>query len=486
MFLGIDVGTSSIKAIVVDERDREIASAARPLIIDRPRPRWCEQNPDAWWNATTAVLDDLASRLPHMMGGVAAIGLSGQMLGVTLLDAADQPIRPALLWNDGRASAECLDLVARVPDFVSRVGCRPMPGFSAPKILWLARHEPQAIERTRRILLTKDYVRLCLTGETVSDVADGSATLLMDTRAGSWSETIARACGISIERLPRLVESSAVSGTLRPDLAKRWGLRLGLPVGAGAGDNMCGAVGAGVVKRGDAFISLGTSGVYFVANDTFVPAQDRGMHTHRHAIPGLFAHHGCVLSAAAALSWLMDILRIESPERFFAQIESTEFAPNDVPVFSPYLAGERTPHDDAAASATFSNLRMGMGAAHLGRAVLEGVAFALADCQDALLDAGAPLERIMLIGGGTRSVFWAQIISDVLGRTLNIPAQAALGPALGAARLARQAIGGELIATTSGKNETRVEPDPAASRAYSRRREVYRRHYSMAKDSQCD
>ena len=479
MFLGIDVGTSGVKAIIVDARDREIASGTAPLQIDRPQPLWSEQEPDAWWKATVAILDELAARSPDAMAGVAAMGLSGQMLGVTLLDARDRPIRPALLWNDGRAGAECLDLLSRVPDFVDRVGCRPMPGFSAPKILWLSHHEPEAIERTRKILLPKDYVRLCLSGEAVTDLADGSATLLMETRAGKWSDDIAQACGISTERLPRLIDSDAVSAELRPELARRWNLRTGLPIAGGAGDNMCGAIGAGVLKSGDAFISLGTSGVYFVANDRFVPARGKGMHTHRHAVQGLFAQHGCVLSAAAALSWLLDLLKIESVETFLTEIKSADLAPDEIPVFSPYLAGERTPYDDPRASATLSNLRIGMGAPHVGRAVLEGVAFSIADCQDALLEAGAPIERIVLIGGGARSRFWAQIIANVIGRPLAIPSNAALGPALGAARLARQAMGHGLVPEAEdGLEAAVVSPDPAAREALASRREIHRLHYS--------
>ena len=481
MFLGIDIGTSSVKAIIVDERDHEVASASAPLRVDRPRPLWCEQDPGDWWSATTAALDELAARAPRCMEAVAALGLSGQMLGVTLLDAADAPIRPALLWNDGRAGAECAELAAIIPDFVDRVGCRPMPGFSAPKLLWLARHEPEAIKRTQRVLLPKDFVRLCLSGDAVTDLADGSATLLMNTRAGTWADDIASACGISTALLPPTVASGAVCGALRGKLAARWRLRRGLPIAGGAGDNMCGAVGAGVIKRGDACISLGTSGVYFVANDSFVPARGQGMHTHRHAVEGLFAQHGCVLSAAAALSWLMDLLKVEFAERFLADIENAGLAADAIPVFTPYLTGERTPHDDPTASATFSNLRMGMGPLQLGRAVLEGVAFALADCQDALGDAGAPIERIVLIGGGARSRFWAQLIANAIDRPLAIPAQAALGPALGAARLARQAVGGALMPGETPISEV-VTPDPAAQESLARRRTIYRAHYQGRTD----
>jgi xylulokinase len=483
-FLGIDVGTSGVKTIIVDEDDRELASAGAPLEVQRPRPLWSEQDPDAWWDATAATLDRLAADRPDLMARVEALGLSGQMLGVTLLDAGDRPIRPALLWNDGRAGAECAELERRIPDFTERVGCRAMPGFCAPKILWLARHEPDAIARTRRILLAKDYVRLRLSGEAVSDLADASATLLMDTLAGTWSAELAAASGITTDVLPRLVASGAVSAALRPDLARRWRLTPGLPIAGGAGDNMCGAVGAGVVHKGDAFISLGTSGVYFVSDDHFATARAKGMHTHRHAIPGLFARHGVVLSAASALTWIAGVVGAASVERFIADIESADLRADEIPVFSPYLAGERTPHDDPVATATLSNLRSGTGALHIGQAVLEGVAFALADCQDALIEAGAPIERVALIGGGARSRLWAEIIATVLGRPLRLPRDAAFGPALGAARLARQSIGGDLGKDLSSAAAVTVEPRPDVYPGLDMRRKCYHGHYRQVERNQ--
>lgn len=479
-FLGIDVGTSGVKTIIVDAHDRVLASAGAPLEIQRPRPLWSEQDPDAWWNATVATLDRLAAEHPDLMARVAALGLSGQMLGVTLLDAGDRPIRPALLWNDGRAGAECAELERRIPGFTERVGCRTMPGFSAPKILWLARHEPEAIARTRRILLAKDYVRLRLSGEAVSDLADASATLLMETRAGTWSADIVAASGISTDVLPRLVASGAVSAALRPELARRWRLAPGLPIAGGAGDNMCGAVGAGVVASGDACISLGTSGVYFVADDRFAPAHHKGMHTHRHAVSGLFARHGVVLSAASALTWIAGVVGAASVERFIADIESADLRAGEIPVFSPYLGGERTPHDDPLATATLSNLRTNTGALHIGRAVLEGVAFALADCQDALIEAGAPIARIALIGGGARSRLWAEIIATVLDRPLMLPDGSVFGPALGAARLARQSIGGDLGKDLASAAAVTTAPRPYGYPELARRREQYRAHYRRA------
>jgi xylulokinase len=480
MFVGIDIGTSSVKAVLIDDDDRALAEQSQPLDTQRPRPLWYEQSPESWWSATAAVLDRLVAAQPALMGAVRALGLTGQMLGVTLLDRADQPLRPAILWNDGRASAECEALERRIAGFADLVGCRAMPGFPAPKILWLARHEPATLRATKRVLLTKDYVRLHLTGEAVSDVADASATLLMDTRAGTWSVDIAEACGISVELLPRLVACGAPSGTLRPELARRWGMRDGVPVAGGAGDNMCAALGARVIHRGDACISIGTSGVYLVANDAFVPAQGCGLHTHRYAVPGLFAQQGCVLSAASALTWLCSLLAVPDAGALIAKVEAADLAPDDVPVFTPYLSGERTPHNDPLATAAISGLRITSGPLELGRAVLDGVALAIADCQDALRADGAPIERVVLIGGGARSRLWAEIIATATGQTLHVPPHASLGPALGAARLARQCMGGPLIAERSAtRGDDRIEPRSSWIDAYERKRDVFRRHYAM-------
>jgi xylulokinase len=479
MFLGIDIGTSGVKGVLIDDADHVLVEASAPLDVQRPALLWAEQDPESWWTATLAVIDRLAASRP--MTSVVAVGLSGQMLAVTLLDERDRPLRPAMLWNDGRAGAECTELESRVTNFAQRVGCRAMPGFPAPKLAWLARHEPAVLARARRAMLAKDYVRLLMTGEAVSDVADASATLLMETVDGRWSDEIASACGISTAVLPPTVASGGISGRLRPQIAARWGFREGTVVAGGAGDNMCGGVGAGVIARGDAFISLGTSGVYFVANDRFVPALSRGMHTHRHAVDGLFCQQAVVLSAAGALSWLARLLGIESIERFVADIESAALAPGDAPLFTPYLGGERTPHNDPLATATMSGMRYTTTPLHLGRAVLDGVALAFADCHDALLADGAPVERIRLIGGGARSDLWARIIATVLDRTLELPAEGAIGPALGAARLARQSVGGPLVGTAHTSHRE-VTPRREWREAYARKRDAFRTQYAALRE----
>ena len=476
MYLGIDIGTSSVKAVVMNDDDRPIAAASVPLVLSLPRPLWCEQVPEDWWQAVVDSLDALAAKAPAAMEAVRSIGLSGQMLGVTLLDATDTAIRPALLWNDGRAAAECTDLHARFEAFADIVGCRAMPGFSAPKLLWLGRHEPDALARARRILLTKDYVRLRLTGDAVSDRADASATLLMETVRGDWHDGILAACGIDRTRLPRLVDSTTVSGTLRSPLARRWRMPAGTPVAGGGGDNMCAGVGVGAVQPGTAYISLGTSGVYFVANNRFVPAHRGGMHTHRHAVPGLFCQHAVVLSAGSALAWIAGLLGRDIGG-LIAELDARELSPDTTPVFTPYLAGERTPHDNPLLTGTFSRLTHMTGPLHLVQAVLEGVAMAMADGHAALTGAGARIDRVFLTGGGARSTLWARLIAATIGRPLHLVADQRSGPAIGAARLARAAIGGPLIAPAANQASVAVIPvDARLAEQLDRKRSLFHGH----------
>jgi xylulokinase len=471
MYLGIDIGTSGVKSVLVDEADAVLAEANAPLSVSRPRPLWSEQDPRVWWRATETTLDALAGRHRDLMARVRAIGLSGQMLGVALLDTDGAPLRPALLWNDGRAAEDGHALEAEISGFASLTGARAMPGFSAPKLRWLSRHEPRTVAQARWILLPKDCVRLHLGGDAVSDRADCSATLLMDTVAGDWSNTILDLCGVRRAQLPRLVESAEVTSTLRASLAARWGLPAGTPIAGGAGDNMCGGIGAGVVDDGDGCISLGTSGVYFVANRRFAPSLDRGMHTHRHGVSDLYCQQAVVLSAAASLSWVAEISGARDVDTLVGEVERAGIASSATPLFAPYLGGERTPHDDPTLTASFAGLSFATSRLHLAQAVMEGVALALRDCQDALESAGAKPARPVLIGGGARSRLWASLIASALDRPLSVPEGGASGPALGAARLARAAIGGPLIAAPPATVD--VVPDSARRDALAAKRAAF-------------
>lgn len=446
MYLGLDIGTSGVKGLLLDDADNVVGQATRPLTLSQPRPLWSEQNPIDWMSTSFKVLDQLAADNADAMRQVRGIGLSGQMLGVAPVDERGTPLRPAMLWNDGRAGAECRELERKMPRFAEITGARAMPGFSAPKILWLRRHEPAVLDKAKWLLLPKDYLRFRLTDEAVSDRADSSASLLMDTAKGDWCDAILDRCGVARAQLPRLIDSAEIGGVLAPEHCAIWHLPHGTPVVGGAGDNMCGAIGADVAAPGDAYISLGTSGVYCVANDRFVPALDRGMHTHRHALSGLFVQHAVTLSAAASLAWIAGILGVEDIDALMAEVTAASLSPRATPIFVPYLTGERTPHDDPALTAHFVGLTSAMGRSHLVQAVLEGVAFAIADCHDALLSSGAVIRRPRLIGGGARSRLWAELIASVIDLPLSIAGTAAYGPALGAARLARLARGGPLCA----------------------------------------
>ena len=428
MYLGIDLGTSAVKAVVTDAGE-VVAEASESLSVSRPGPRMSEQSPEDWWRATDAAVQRLRDFAPR----IDAIGLSGQMHGAVLLDHAGRVLRNAILWNDGRSEAECEDLEAAV-DVAALTGNRAMPGFTAPKLLWVRRHEPETFGRTRTVVLPKDYLRYRMTGEFASDMSDASGTLWLDVGGRGYSERMLDATGLSLAHMPRLVEGSAVAGELRTDVAAEWGMRR-VPVVGGAGDQAAGAVGAGAVVEGASFLSLGTSGVYFVPDSTYRPNPQGGVHAFCHALPGMWHQMSVILSAASALTWVTGLTGAESEAALIDEVESTAAGPGSV-YFLPYLSGERTPHNDANALGAFVGLDHDVDRARLAYAVLEGVAFALADGQRVLEEAGANIGEVSVIGGGARSVYWGRILSAALGRSLTYREDAAVGPALGAARLA--------------------------------------------------
>jgi xylulokinase len=445
-FLGIDIGTSSIKTVLVDERQAILAEASTPIDVLRPHPLWSEQDPEAWWQATLSAVGRLREAAPEAWRGLRSIGLSGQQHGATLLGAKGEVLRPCILWNDGRSKAECEELTRRVPDFHTRSGNLAMPGFTAPKLLWVAKHEPDIFAATKMILLPKDYVRYRLSGAYVSEMSDSAGTLWMDIPARRWDDTLLAACDLTEAQMPRLVEGSEVSAMLSAEIASAWGLGgREIPIAGGGGDNASSAVGIGATGGGDGFLSLGTSGVIFAATDKPVALPERALHGFCHALPGRWHGMVVVLSAALALDWIAAITGNRDFGGFLARAES--FAADETrrahaPVFLPYLTGERTPHNDPLATAHFAGLTVEHGADALGYAVVEGVAFALADCLDVLVEADAAPRSCMLVGGGSRSAFWAQLISDVTGLRLDLPVGAEIGSAFGAARLAMLAAGG--------------------------------------------
>ena len=428
MYLGIDLGTSAVKAVITDAGE-VVAEASESLAVSRPGPRMSEQSPEDWWQATDAAVRRLADFAP----GIDAIGLSGQMHGAVLLDDGGRVLRNAILWNDGRSQTECEELEAAV-DVPALTGNRAMPGFTAPKLLWVRRHEPRTFERTHTVLLPKDYLRYRMTGEFASDMSDASGTLMLDVGGRGYSDRMLAATGLSRSQMPRLVEGSEVAGELRADVAREWGMKT-VPVVGGAGDQAAGAVGAGAVVGGVSFLSLGTSGVYFVPDSAYRPNPQGGVHAFCHALPGMWHQMSVILSAASALTWVTRLTGAESEAALVDEVESSGAGPGSV-YFLPYLSGERTPHNDANALGAFVGLDHDIDRAQLAYAVLEGVAFALADGQRVLQEAGANIGEVSVIGGGARSVYWGRILSAALGRTLTYRREAAVGPALGAARLA--------------------------------------------------
>ena len=483
MQLGIDLGTSSVKAVVTDAygstataTQEVVAEATVPLEISRPGPRMSEQTPEHWWLALEGVMGQLRPHLPR----VDAIGLSGQMHGAVLLGEGDEVLRPAILWNDGRADTEC-EWMEEHTEVRSRTGNRAMPGFTAPKLIWVRRHEPALFAATRKVLLPKDWLRHRLTGEFASEMSDASGTLWLDVSKRAWSDEMLAATELGATHMPRLVEGSEVSGTLRPALAKAWGMRE-VPVVGGAGDQAAGAVGVGAIVPGASFVSLGTSGVYFAPDTIYRPNPDGGVHAFCHALPGLWHQMSVILSAASALSWATALTHADSEAALIAEIEANGVEPGAL-FFLPYLSGERTPHNDANALGAFVGLSHETDRAQLGQAVLEGVAFALADGQRALTDAGANLGEVSVIGGGAQSLFWGKTLAAALGRPLTYRRDAAVGPALGAARLAA-------IATTDrdakdicppAPIEAVVEPDPEAVDRARERLAVFRNLYQDLK-----
>ncbi|WP_413988493.1 xylulokinase [Labrys okinawensis] len=481
MFLGLDIGTSSVKALLADGEQRVLASHDVALTVQRPQPGFSEQAPDAWVDAVIAAVDALKASHPQEVAAVQGIGLSGQMHGAVLLGADHRPLRPAILWNDGRSSAECAELEAKLPQLRAVTGNKAMPGFTAPKLLWVAHHEPEIFARSRLVVLPKAYIRLALTGEAIEEMSDAAGSLWLDVGKRDWSDAALEATGLTRQAMPRLVEGSAPAGQLRADLVARWGMARAPVFAGGAGDNAAGAVGLGAIKPGSAFVSLGTSGVLWATTDRFLPNPDRAVHAFCHAIPQTWHQMGVILSAASSLAWIANVLQTKEPV-LLAPLGDKPAAPSPVQ-FLPYLSGERTPHDDPRIRGVFAGLAHENGRDAMVQAVLEGVAFAFADCRDALAAAGTTIAAADVIGGGSRSRFWLEVLANVLGFPIHRLADGETGGAFGAARLARLAVTGEdpaAVCTPPRRVET-IEPDQSLAAAYVEALAGWRRLYPAMK-----
>jgi xylulokinase len=473
VFLGLDFGTSAVKALLVDGAQTVLASATMPLSVQRPAVGHSEQDPRAWWQAMLDAVDALGRDHAAELSAVAGIGLSGQMHGAVLLDATGAVLRPAILWNDVRSAVECTELEQAVPTLRQITGNIAMPGFTAPKLLWVRRHEPAVFARVRTVLLPKAYIRYRMSGDMIEEMSDASGTLWLDVGARDWSDVVLAATGLSRRAMPRLVEGNAQAGTLHPDLAARWRMQHRPVLAGGAGDNAAGAVGLSAIHPGNAFVSLGTSGVLFATTDRFRPYPQAAVHAFCHALPATWHQMGVTLSAAASLAWWAAVTgRCEAD--LLAEVGSP--ASPSPALFLPYLGGERTPHNDGTIRAAFAGLSHDTDRRLLTQAVLEGVAFSLRDCLDALAASGTRIETADVIGGGSRSRAWVAIIASVLGIPLHRLAAGETGGAFGAARLARMAVTGEAagaVCTPPARAET-IDPDPALVAAYTARIAQYR------------
>ncbi|OYU18632.1 MAG: xylulokinase [Rhodobacteraceae bacterium PARR1] len=468
MYIGLDLGTSGLKGILIDDKQGVLAEASAPLSVSRPHEGWSEQSPADWISAAESVLQQLSA---HGLGKVRGIGLSGHMHGATLLDASDEVLRPCILWNDTRSHEEAAELDGD-PLFRRVTGNIVFPGFTAPKLVWVRRHEPAVWDRVAKVLLPKDYLRLWLTGEHVAEMSDAAGTSWLDTGARDWSDDCLAATGLSRAQMPRLVEGSDVSGSLRDALAARWGLPKGVVVAGGGGDNAASGVGVGVVRAGDAFVSLGTSGVLFAANDGYQPAPDTAVHTFCHALPNTWHQMGVILAATDALNWYAGLVG-DTAANLTGGLGGLQ-APGKT-LFLPYLGGERTPLNDAAIRGAFLGLEHATDRAAGTRAVLEGVTFAIRDSRDALAATGTKLERLIAVGGGTRSDYWLRAIATALNVPVQLPVAGDFGGAFGAARLGLMAATGAGAEVCTLPPIARVvEPDAALTQAFDAGHARYR------------
>ncbi len=443
LLLGIDLSTTGAKALLIDREGRVVSSATTALNLSTPFPLWSEQDPHEWWTATATSIKQALADANASGADVAAIGLTGQMHGLVLLDAEGNVLRPAILWNDQRCGAECDEIRARVgrEELIQITGNDALTGFTAPKILWVERHEPEVHSRIRHILLPKDYIRYKLTGGLAMDKADGSGTMLFDLRQRTWSSELLNTLNISADWLPPTFEGHEVTGEVSNEVAALTGLRSGTPVVAGGGDQAAQAVGTGVVRPGTIAVTLGTSGVVFAATESALIDPEGRLHAFCHAVPERWHLMGVMLSAAGSLQWYHDKF---ARERSFNDIVTEAAgvpAGSEGLVFLPYLSGERTPHPDPLARGAWIGLTTRHGQAHLTRAILEGVAFGLNDMLGLMKNAGlGSIDQIRVSGGGAKSSLWRQILADVFAAEL-VTVNTTEGAAYGAALLAGVAAG---------------------------------------------
>jgi xylulokinase len=486
-FLGIDVGTGGSRAVLIDESGQIVASATvEHQHFASPQTGWAEQDPHDWWRASAAAVRQVLASDNVRAEEIGALGLSGQMHGSVLLDKSDEVLRPALIWCDQRTDVQCQELTRKIgAERLIQLTCNPaLTGFTLPKLLWVRDHEPEIWQQVRSVLLPKDYVRLQLTGDKATDVADGSGTLLLDVKRRVWSEELIQAIQLDATILPKLYESQEVTGSVSQTAAAATGLRAGTPVVAGAGDQAAGAVGVGIVRPGSVSATIGTSGVVFAA--TNAPSLDpKGrVHTFCHAVPQRWHVMGVTQGAGLSLRWFRDQFGVQSQESDPYESLTNEAA--QVPagadglLWAPYLMGERTPHLDPNARAALVGLTASHTRAHVVRAILEGVAFSLRDSFEIFREMNVPVETIRLGGGGARSHLWRQIQADIYGHEVET-VEAEEGAAYGVALLAGVSAGHwpsvDAACDAVVRTRERVVPDAAAAKVLDQNYQAYRKLY---------
>ena len=481
-YIGIDLGTSAVKLLLVDENGGILNTVTREYPLEFPQPGWSQQNPEDW---KRAVFEGAPQLLQGFDGAqVAGIGCGGQMHGLVILDENDNVIRPAILWNDGRTAKQTdyLNTVIgkeKLSEYTANIA---FAGFTAPKILWVKENEPDNFEKICKIMLPKDYLAYRLSGSFCTDYSDASGMLLLDVKNRKWSEEMLAICGISQEQLPKLYESYEVIGTLFPKVAEELGLSSEVKVIAGAGDNAAAAVGTGTVGDGACNISLGTSGTIFISSDQFGVDEKNALHSFAHA-NGKYHLMGCMLSAASCNKWWMDEI-LQEKDYVAAQKDIKTLGQNHV-YFLPYLMGERSPHNDPLARACFMGMTMDTGRADMIQAVFEGVAFAMRDSLEVARSQGIDIKRTKICGGGAKSPLWCKIMANVLNLQVDL-LEVEEGPALGGAMLAAVGCGAygsvEEAADAIVRVADTISPEPALVEAYEKRYATFRQIYPALKE----
>ncbi len=492
-FLGIDLGTSAVKCILVDDTGHVKASHQEEYPLLQPLPGWAEQHPDDWWDKSTHAIVQLLKSSGVTGEEIIGVGLSGQMHGSVFLNEHQQVIRPALLWCDQRTAEQCawIESTIGLTELGRLTGNRALTGFTAPKVIWLRQHEPHHYAQVQHILLPKDYVRLKLTGQLGMDMADASGTLLLDVAHRRWSSEVADLLDIPLAWLPPLYESNDIAGHIHAEAARLTGLQIGTPVVAGGGDQACGAVGVGVVRRGIASVALGTSGVVFVHDDTYQVDEAFRLHSFCHGIPDKWHRMGVMLAAGGSLQWWRNHFaheEMQTAERenkdvyeILTAIASTAPIGSEGLLFMPYLTGERTPHPDPKARGGFIGLNLRHHKAHLLRAIMEGITFGLRDSLELIKASGITVNELRVSGGGARSSFWRQMIADIFGIPV-VTVNSTDGPAYGAAIMAASGVLQQDITSLCDQwihITDRVEPHREHHNSYQPYYDIYRTLYPL-------